>query len=122
MKKILIAIMVILAMTTTASAAVRPGFIEMGPYGLEPAVWMAAIAVICAILHNIGRAYDKKRNNPDFKYDYAYLHTTIMATLVIAFAILDMDIVKLSPGLIVMAMSIGFGGNEISARITKVVK
>lgn len=122
MRNITIGTTIILAMVGTASAAVRPGFIEMGPYGIEPAAWMAIIAVVCAILHNIGRAYDKKRKDPDFKYDYAYLHTTLMATLIIAFGILDMDIVKLSPGLIVMAISIGFGGNELTARVTKVVK
>lgn len=126
-KQIIVTIVVIFAMLELALAeAVNGTSMSTMDYitsiNIEPAMWMAGIAIACAIIHNIGRALDKKRQDPDFKYDYAYMQTTLMAIIIMAYGILDMDIAAMTPGVVLMAISIGFGGNEITARITKVVK
>ena len=119
MRNIIIGIVIILGMVTTASAAVRPGFIEMGPYGLEPATWMAAIVVICAFADNIGRAWDKKQKDPEFNYNYAYLNATIIASTLAGLAILGMDVVELGLHEILTAIILGFGGNLTVKKATR---
>lgn len=128
LKNIIATVVVIFAMFELALAEVvndtSMNTIEyIASFGIEPATWMAGIAVVCAIMHNIGRAWDKSRNDPEFKYNYAYLQTTLMAIIIMAYSILDMDIVAITPGVILMGISIGFGGNEITAKLTsKVIK
>lgn len=126
-KNLVISIVLIFAMLESALAEAVNGtsmstMEYIASFNIEPATWMAGIAIMCAIMHNIGRAWDKSRNDSEFKYDYAYLQTTLMAIIIMAYGILDMDIAAMTPGVVLMAISIGFGGNEITARITKVIK
>ena len=86
-----------LAMTGIVSASVRPTFIQVDQYGMEPATWLAIIVGICALIDNIGRFIDKKNKKSDLKYDYAYLQTTILTILVMCMGVLQTPVVELSP-------------------------
>ena len=120
-KKIILSIVIILAMITTASASIRPSYVELF-YGLEPAMWLAIVVGICALFDNIGRFIDKKRNNPDMKYDYAYLQTTLITIIMMCMGVLQTEVVELTPYAVLGAIILGFGGNEVITRTTKVVK
>lgn len=121
LKKLILSIIIIIGMITTASASVRPNYVELF-YGLEPATWLAMIVGICALMDNIGRFIDKKRNNPDVKYDCAYLQTTIVTIIMMCMGVLQTEVVELTPYAILGAIILGFGGNEVITRTTKVVK
>ena len=121
LKKLILSIAIILTMITTASASIRPSYVELF-YGLEPAMWLAIVVGICALFDNIGRFADTKSNNPDLKYDYAYLQTTLLTILVMCMGVLQTEVVELTPYAVLGAIILGFGGNEVITRTTKVVK
>ena len=108
-------------MITTASASIRPSYVELF-YGLEPAVWLAMIVGICALIDNVGEYTLKKKKYPDMQYDYAYLKTTGLAILIMCTGALLTPVVELTELAVVNAILLGFGGNEYVARKTKVVK
>ena len=120
-KKLILSIIIILGMITTASASIRPSYIELF-YGLEPAMWLAIVVGICALFDNIGRFIDKKRSDPDIKYDYAYLQTTLVTIIMMCMGVLQTEVVELTPYAVLGAIILGFGGNEVITRTTKVVK
>lgn len=120
-KKIILSIIIIFAMITTASASIRPSYVELF-YGLEPAMWLAIIVGVCALIDNIGRFIDKKRSNSELKYDYAYLQTTIITIIMMCMGVLQTEVVELTPYAVLGAIVLGFGGNEVITRTTKVVK
>jgi len=120
-KKIILSISIILMMISTASASIRPSYVELF-HGLEPAMCLAIVVGICALVDNIGRFVDKKRNNPYMKYDYAYLQTTLITILVMCMGVLQTEVVELTPYAVLGAIILGFGGNEVITRTTKVVK
>lgn len=120
-KKIILSIAIIIAMITTASASVRPNYVELF-HGLEPAMWLAIIVGICALIDNIGRFIDKKRSNPELKYDYAYLYTTMHTIIMMCMGVLQTEVVELTPYAILGAIILGFGGNEVITRITRTTK
>ena len=101
----------ILMMMSIASASVRPAFVEVDQYGMVPAKWMAIIAVSFAFLDNLGRAWDKKRKDPEFKYNYAYLNATIIASVGIGLIALGMGVTSLGLEEIMGAIILGMGGN-----------
>ena len=121
LKKIILSIVIIIGMITTASASIRPSYVELF-YGLEPAMWLAIVVGICALVDNIGRFIDKKRKNSDIKYDYAYLQTTIITIIMMCMGVLQTEVVELTPYAVLGAIILGFGGNEVITRTTKVVK
>ena len=121
LKKIILSIVIIIGMITTASASIRPSYVELF-YGLEPAMWLAIVVGICALIDNIGRFIDKKRSNPDTKYDFAYLQTTIITIIMMCMGVLQTEVVELTPYAVLGAIILGFGGNEVITRTTKVVK
>ena len=108
-------------MISTASASIRPSYVELF-YGLEPAMWLAIVVGICALFDNIGRFIDKKRKNTDIKYDYAYLQTTMVTIIMMCMGVLQTEVVELTPYAVLGAIILGFGGNEVITRTTKVVK
>ena len=120
-KKIILSIIIIIGMITTASASIRPSYVELF-YGLEPAMCLAIVVGICALIDNIGRFIDKKRSNPNIKYDYAYLQTTIITIIMMCMGVLQTEVVELTPYAVLGAIILGFGGNEVITRTTKVVK
>ena len=121
LKKIILSIVIIIGMITTASASIRPSYVELF-YGLEPAMCLAIVVGICALIDNIGRFIDKKRSNPDTKYDFAYLQTTIITIIMMCMGVLQTEVVELTPYAVLGAIILGFGGNEVITRTTKVVK
>ena len=108
-------------MITTASASVRPNYVELF-YGLEPATWLAMIVGICALIDHFGEYTLKKKKNPEIEYDYAYLKTTGLAIIVMCVGALFTPVVELTELAVMNAILLGFGGNEYVARKTKVVK
>ena len=120
-KKIILSIVIILGMITTASASIRPNYVELF-HGLEPAMWLAIVVGACALIDNIGRFVDKKRSNPDIKYDFAYFQTTLLTIIMMCMGVLQTEVVELTPYAILGAIILGFGGNEVITRTTKVVK
>ena len=108
-------------MITTASASIRPSYVELF-YGLEPAMWLAIIVGVCALFDNIGRFVDKKRSNPELKYDCAYFQTTLITIIMLCMGVLQTEVVELTPYAVLGAIVLGFGGNEVITRTTKVVK
>lgn len=121
-KKLLIVVIIILMMMTVVSASTRPVFVEVDRFGMEPAMWLAIVVGICALIDNIGRFVDKKVSNPDLKYDYAYLQTTMLTILVMCMGVLQTQVVALTPYAVLGAIILGFGGNEVITRTTRVVK
>jgi hypothetical protein len=89
-------------------------------YGLEPELVLAAIVGIAALINNVGRFIDQKKKDPDIKYDYAYLNTTILSIMLMCMTVLQTDVPELTPYSILWALLLGFGGNEGLTRITKV--
>ena len=120
-KKIILSIVIILGMITTASASIRPNYVELF-HGLEPAMWLAIVVGACALIDNIGRFIDKKRSNPDIKYDFAYFQTTLLTIVMMCMGVLQTEVVELTPYAVLGAIILGFGGNEVITRTTKVVK
>ncbi|MCK5216328.1 MAG: hypothetical protein KAJ93_00970 [Methanosarcinales archaeon] len=108
-------------MITTASASIRPNYVELF-HGLEPAMWLAIVVGACALIDNIGRFIDKKRSNPDIKYDFAYFQTTLLTIVMMCMGVLQTEVVELTPYAVLGAIILGFGGNEVITRTTKVVK
>lgn len=119
LKKIIVSITIILMMVMTASASVRPIFVEVDQYGMVPAEWIAIIAVSFAFFDNFGRAWDKKRKNPEFQYNYAYLKTTILASVGIGLIALGMGVTSLGLEEIMGAIILGMGGNLTAKDATK---
>lgn len=121
MKKshIIIAVFVMLMVCTTAFGDVYPREVRPGPYGLDANVWMAGIAIVCAIIDNLGRWYDKKAENPDLKYNHAYGRATLIAIALMGVSVLGMDVVTLGPEEILTAIILGFGGNLAVKEATK---
>lgn len=117
-KKIILSIVIIFGMISTASASIRPNYVELF-YGYEPATWMAILAVVCALIDNLGRAWDKKRKDSEFVYNYAYLNSTILASVGVGLIVLGMDITNLGLHEILGAVSMGFGGNLLTKEATK---
>ena len=120
-KKTILSIVIILTMITTASASIRPSYVELF-HGLEPAMWLAIVVGVCALIDNIGRFIDKKRSNPDIKYDFAYFQTTLLTIVMMCMGVLQTEVVELTPYAVLGAIILGFGGNEVITRTTKVVK
>ena len=120
-KKIILSIIIIIGMISTASASISPSYVELF-YGLEPPMWLAIVVGICALFYNIGRFIDKKRKNTDIKYDYAYLQTTMVTIIMMCMGVLQTEVVELTPYAVLGAIILGFGGNEVITRTTKVVK
>ena len=110
-KKIILSIAIILAMIGTAMARVTPALIYTDQYGMTAVEWMAIIAGICAVVDNVGRYADKKGQNPDLKYNYAYMNSTPIAIALMCMSVLGMEVVALDLNSIFTAIIIGFGGN-----------
>lgn len=119
-RKIILVIIVMALMIMPAMAGVDPRYVKIDQYGIEPAEWLALVVGVSALINNIGRFIDKKRANPDLKYDYAYLNTTIISILMMCMGVLQTPVVELTPYAIIAAVILGFGGNEGMTRITKV--
>jgi len=105
-------------MITTASASIRPSYVELF-HGYEPVTLLAVLAVICAFIDNLGRAWDKKRKDTEFVYNYAYFNSTILASVGVGLIVLGMDITTLGLYEILCAVSLGFGGNLLTKEATK---
>ncbi len=120
-KKILITGIIILTMINIASASVRPTFVQE-VYGIEPAVWLALAAGIGAVLQHVGRYYQKKRGNPDFVYDRAYLYTTALAVLGGCQLVAAIPVAELTIPAIMFYLFSGVTGTEGVNKATKVAK
>jgi len=118
-KKLAIVGIVIYGMITIVSAAtVRPDFVTP-LYGQSPATWMALIAILFALIDNFGRAWDKSINNPEFKYNYAYLNATIVASALIGLTALGLNVTEFGLHEILNAVILGIGGNLSVKEATK---
>ena len=119
-RKIIIGIAVIfMMMELVAAATVRPSFIEVDHYGLVAADWMAIIAVTCAFIDNMGRFADRKMKDKTVRYNFAYLKSTILASVSVGLMALGMGIVDLGLHEILTAVSMGFGGNVLAKEGTR---
>ena len=108
-------------MITTASASVRPNYVELF-YGLEPATWLAIAVGIGAAIQHIGRYSIKKRNNPDMKYDTGYLYTTIVSILAVCQLVAGVPVVELTVEAVMYSFFSGLGINEGVSKASRVVK
>lgn len=108
-------------MITTASASIRPSYVELF-HGLEPAMWLAIVVGIGAAIQHIGRYMIKKHNNPDMTYDPAYLYTTFMSIMAMCQLTASIPVVELSAAAVMYAFFSGLGINEGVSKATKVVK
>ena len=120
-KKIILSIVFITMMITTASASVRPNYVELF-YGLEPATWLAIAVGIGAAIQHIGRYSIKKRNNPDMKYDTGYLYTTIVSILAVCQLVAGVPVVELTAEAVMYSFFSGLGINEGVSKASRVVK
>lgn len=120
-KKIILSIVIIIGIITTASASVRPNYVELF-YGLEPATWLAIAVGIGAAIQHIGRYSIKKRNNPDMKYDTGYLYTTIVSILAVCQLVAGVPVVELTVEAVMYSFFSGLGINEGVSKASRVVK
>lgn len=118
-RKLTAGILLILMLFGTAMARIEASPVKVDQYGMEPAVWLALIVGIFAMINNIGRFWDKKKQNPELQYDFAYLYTTIMSILMLCMGVLQTQVAELTPAAILGAVIFGFSGNETMARLTK---
>jgi hypothetical protein len=117
--KIVVYVFVLLLLVGVAAARVTPTYEMEYAYGLVAAEYMAIIAIVCAIIDNVGRYVDKKRADPTLKYNYAYLKATLIAVALMGLSVLGMDVVSLGLEEILTAVIIGFGGNMAVKDATK---
>lgn len=122
LKKLILLLLVVFASIELALARIDPIFVRTYWYGLTAVECMALITAAFAILDNLGRAYDKKRQDPDFKYNYAYANVTLIAIGMTVLGVLGMDVVELNINTVVMAIIIGLGGNETFTTVAKATK
>lgn len=118
-KKLIATIILVLMLITPVLARIEPVYVHIDQYGMAAADWMALLAVSCAFIDNFGRAWDKKRKDSTFKYNYAYLHITIIASALVGLSVLGMDVVELGLHEMFTAVLLGFGGNLGVKKATK---
>jgi hypothetical protein len=117
--KIVIYVFMLLLLVGVAAARVTPTYEIEYAHGLVAAEYMAIIAIVCAFVDNVGRYVDKKRADPNLKYNFAYLKATLIAITLMGLGVLGMDVVSLGLEEILTAVIIGFGGNVAIKDATK---
>lgn len=121
-KKIIIGIVIIFMMMELALARVDPTFVRIDQYGMEPAMWLALVVGIGAVIQHVGRYRDKKKKDPEITYDYGFLITTVMSILVMCQLTLQVPVVELTAEAVITALITGLGGNEGMSKLSKVKK
>lgn len=79
---------------------------------LQPNEWMMIAAMCGAIIHMVLGYLNKKQHDPDMKFEYPYLTTTIVTILAMGLLFENVEVAKLTLGGILFALLSGMGGNS----------
>jgi hypothetical protein len=121
-KRIILSILIITMMIIPALARIDPAFVRTDQYGMEPAMWLALVVGIGAVIQHVCRYLDKKKKNPELTYDYGFLMTTAMSILVMCQLTLQIPVVELTAESIIAALITGLGGSEGFSKTSKIRK
>ncbi|MDG6243733.1 MAG: hypothetical protein QCH31_04975 [Methanolobus sp.] len=87
---------------------------------MEPNEILALVAMAGALWYMVQGYWTNRINDPDTKFDPAYLTQTLIAMLVSGFAFHEVSVEKVDLFSVIAALLMGMGGNSVVSKAKRV--